>query len=284
MEARLEKVLFRYEKGESLLHHLHPVTKLVWIVIMSITILFIHSLLLLLAFDIVLFCEVKISGISLQKLFRQLKWIFIFTLLVIPIDVLFNAIPNVQTEIIFYLLPPELFPVRRIAVYLALRGTLWILALATSGILFAITTHPKDLVYGLISIGIPYRFCFALMVGFRYIPRIQDESVNIEIAQRLRGVELSRKRGFRHLFSSIKERLSTILIAILRRAETTTVSMDKRGFGFAPKRINRTKIRFHVQDLLFLLVNVCIFTILLLYISNLLQLPPMPSIYHLLFG
>ncbi|HMF29776.1 MAG TPA: energy-coupling factor transporter transmembrane component T [Candidatus Lokiarchaeia archaeon] len=284
MERRLEKVIFRYEPGQSFLHRLHPMTKLAWVMLTSIAVLFIPSLLLLAIVGVCLFGIATTAGISFRMLFRQLRWILLFTLLVVPIDVLFNAIPNVQTEILFYIIPPDFLPVRRIAVYYAFRGALWIICLATCSVVFSLTTHPRDLVYGFMSIGIPYRFCFALMVGFRYIPRIQEESATIEVAQKLRGVELTRQVGFKRVYNSIKERLTTILIAILRRAETTSISMEKRGFGFSSKRTNRIQVQFHGRDVFFLILVGTGIVFLILYLNQLVPLPPMPSIYHLFYG
>jgi energy-coupling factor transporter transmembrane protein EcfT len=250
----------------------------------SIAVLFVPSLLLLALIAVVLIVIAQTAGIGFRLLFRQLKWILLFTLLVIPIDILFNAIPGVQMQILFYLVPPDYFPIRRIAVYYAFRGALWIICLATCSIVFSLTTHPRDFVYGLMSVGVPYRFCFALMVGFRYIPRIQEESATIEVAQKLRGVELTKQVGFKKAYQAIKERLTTILIAILRRAEITSVSMEKRGFGFASKRTNRIQVRFHKRDAVFL-IFVCIgVTFLLLYLNALLPLPPIPSLYYLVYG
>ena len=172
-------------------------------------------------------------------------------------------------------------PIRRLAVYYALKASMIVLILYTSTIIYANTTSPKDFLYSLIRLKIPYRYCFSLMVGIRYIPLIEQEAKTIALAQRARGFGLEKANSVKKAYKLIFERLVATLISILRKGHITSITMENRCFGIDKTRTNLKIIKFKLIDGLFITFCILTFCFFILYLLQILPIPPLPSLYHL---
>jgi energy-coupling factor transport system ATP-binding protein len=274
------KQAFQPQTEKGWLQKIHPVVKLGIIMSLSISLFFQQSIIMqLLCFGFVL-AVISSAKFSVPRLMHQIRWILLMTLIYVPLNTLFDANYTSNTEILFYFFTPDL-PIRRIALYYALRTGIIIIILVSIAIIFTQSTHPKTLVYGLISVGCPYRYAFAFMIGLRYIPIIQNENRTIEIAQTLRGAGIHKKSNLRQVSHHILVRMSTLLISVLRKAKTTSMTIDARGFGYAKIRTNRIIIKLTKED--YFIIG--LFTILLtLYILTFVGNPlnfVVPSLYQI---
>jgi energy-coupling factor transport system permease protein len=222
-----------------------------------------------------------ISRISLKNLFRKLKFIIIILFISVVLNIFFNAIPTGNEVVLFYLFNLSFLPIRRLAVYYALKASLIILILYTSTIIYSNTTSPKDFLYSLIRLRIPYRYCFSLMVGVRYIPSIEQEAKTISLAQRARGFGLEKANSIKKAYKLIFERLVATLISILRKAHITSISMENRCFGLHKKRTNLNQIKFKGTDIIFMLACFFLFIFGLFFLLELTPLPQFPSLYQI---
>jgi energy-coupling factor transport system permease protein len=204
-------------------------------------------------------------------------------LISVILNIFFNALPNVDEDILFYLFNVPFLPIRRLAVYFAIRAFFILLTLYTSAILFTNTTSPKDFVYSLIRLRIPYKFCFAFMVGIRFIPAIEEEAKTIALAQQARGFSMDKVKSIRKAYAFISERMIGTLVSILRKGQITSLSMENRCFGVYKNRTNLIKIRFKFSDVLFIILNTIMFIMIVLYIFNFLPIPQIPSLYNIFF-
>ncbi|MCL5075511.1 MAG: energy-coupling factor transporter transmembrane protein EcfT [Chloroflexi bacterium] len=102
-------------------------------------------------------------------------------------------------------------------------------SIGCAALLYLWTTKPKDFVVGLIKLGVPYRFGFAVLVALRFLPLINDEVRKVRDAHTIRGVPLGSG------VSSVAERwmryLFPVLASGMRKAETAAMAMESRGFG-----------------------------------------------------
>ncbi len=230
------------------------------------------------------FCLAKVSGIGFTEILRKLRWIIILVIVTILLNIFFNAIPGGEEQILFYIWYPYI-PVRRLAVYFALKVGIWVLTLSTCGFIFLNTTQPKELVYGLRKLRLPYKLAFSIMVGLRYIPLIQESTNAVIIAQKARGLERANVKSFRRALELIKDRLTTSLILTIRNARYTAISMELRGFGRYKDRTDVYKLELMRKDILFIAFFTFITIFLTLYQFNVLPfIPQVPSIYHLIWG
>ncbi len=262
--AHLLNYLHNTEVQESFLYNIHPSVKFLALIFLSGIILLEGNLLYLTFGAIGVFALIFAQKIPLKTFIRQIRYIFIMTAIMVPMNILFNAPGPEAQEVLFYLIYPH-FPIRTLVVYYTFRAALWILTLTSLSILYLNTTPPKQFVYGLLHLGVPYRFVFSLMVGLRYIPLIYNENQMIEFAQIARGMTLKKKQKVSELWGQIKDRITVLLIAILRKAETTAVAMESRGFGLHKQRTVLYQISWQKKDvaLLVAVITLLVFQIVI---------------------
>ena len=275
--------LFSYVPRNSFLHKLNPISKIIFLIIFTFFIFSIESLIFLSIVFIFTFLLAMSSKMSIKSLYYKLKWILILTTFSIFLNIFFNAIPNEESQVLFYLFNLTFLPIRRLAVYYAIRNALWILILFLSTIIFTHTTSMKDFVYALMKTGVSYKYSFAFMVGLRYIPLIQQEARTIALAQRARGFGREKVNTFKKAYNFIKERLITILISILRKGDITAISMENRCFGLYKTRTNLIEIHYRKRDIIFLSIIVLLFSYYILSRFQFVPFVQFPSLYSIFF-
>jgi energy-coupling factor transport system permease protein len=96
------------------------------------------------------------------------------------------------------------------------------------------TTDIRDLMVGLTHIGLPYRFAFAVFMALRFLPLIQQEVDAVRAAHAIRG--RAAKSALTHRIRLLQRYFFTIIVNGLRKAESTAVAVESRGFGSFPTR------------------------------------------------
>lgn len=273
--------MFAYVPGNSIFHKLNPISKLIFLILLTTIVLVVNSILFLAIIFLIVFSLAMFSGIKLRLLFRKLRYIFMILIVSVLLNIFFNAIPSEEEVILFYLFGQEFLPIRRLAVYFALKAFFMVLILFTSSIIYTYTVDMRDFVYSLMKLKIPYRYCYALMVGIRYIPLIEQEAKTISLAQRARGFGYERVNTIRKAYNLVFERLIATLITILRKAYVTSISMENRCFGIYKDRTNLVKISFKLKDIIFIIFWLIVFSLVILYLLQLLPIPQFPSLYSI---
>ncbi len=96
------------------------------------------------------------------------------------------------------------------------------------------TTDIRDLMTGLVRLGMPYRFAFAIFMALRFLPVIQQEVEAVRSAHAIRG--RAAKSQLSHRFRLWQRYLFTVIVNGLRKAENTAMAIESRGFGAFPDR------------------------------------------------
>ena len=96
------------------------------------------------------------------------------------------------------------------------------------------TTDIRDLMTGLVKIGMPYRFAFSLFMALRFLPMVQAEVDAVQAAHAIRG--RASKSQISHRFKLWQRYMFTVIVNGLRKAENTAVAIETRGFGAYPDR------------------------------------------------
>ena len=273
-------------KESNWLYKINPIIKLIILIVLSLFLFYQRSIIFLaICYGVVLIIA-KLGDISSKRLLRQIRWIIMITVVYIPLNTLFDASNLASDQVLFYFFTERL-PVRRMALYYSLRTGFLIIIFVSTAVVFTRTTSPKDLVYSLIEVGIPYRYAFAFMIGLRYIPLIEQESNTIEIAQTLRGSGIKKGNSITKIYKHILQRITTLLISIIRKAKTTASTIEARGFGLQKTRTNIYFVGWSWQDWLALIsfITIIILNILLLngVFGTNIQFPSLYSIYQVLF-
>jgi energy-coupling factor transport system permease protein len=96
------------------------------------------------------------------------------------------------------------------------------------------TTDIRDLMTGLVSIGMPYRYAFTVFMALRFLPVVQQEVDAVKAAHAIRG--RASRSPLQHRFRLWQRYMFTVIVNGLRKAENTALAIESRGFGAYPDR------------------------------------------------
>src|SRR3712207_10320 len=108
-------------------------------------------------------------------------WFILLAILVIT-TILWSIVGSGQTPLFLF--------VEREALLYGISTALRIIITVIAGMIFLSTTRNEEVAIGLVRLGIPYRFAFAVSTALRLVPTIVETGLTIGQAQRSRGLDL----------------------------------------------------------------------------------------------
>ncbi len=192
------------------------------------------------------------AGIPFHAVRRQWAFVIFFVSLLVLVNGVIAGgrvprIPDDQLHVYLHL-PLVGTPVSAESLMYALTQLIRFLAMAGVGFPLAFAMHPADFGATFARLGIPDRFAFAIDLTFRFIPSLSADLQTTIDAQRVRGMELDRRRG--GIVGRMRRQapilVPTVINAIVG-AEDTIDAMDLRGFGTGPRTWLR-QLRFDRTD------------------------------------
>ncbi|HAX72346.1 MAG TPA: cobalt transporter [Firmicutes bacterium] len=120
---------------------------------------------------------------------------------------------------------------------------------------------PEKLSDSLLKLGLPELFCFGISYGYRIIPMLIEEFVDIYYAYRIRGEIVSGKRFvvWRTMVVEVKRIIKSFYPMILntaKRSRTTVESLELKGFTYSMnhasvKKLKTNHMKISAFDLMF---------------------------------
>jgi energy-coupling factor transport system permease protein len=110
-----------------------------------------------------------------------------------------------------------------------------IVATIIAGMIFLSTTRNEEIATGLVKLGVPYRFAFAVSTALRLVPTIAATGSTISQAQRSRGLDL--ESG--NLLQKVRKNtplLIPVFVSTIRSTNVFSMALESKGFGASPKR------------------------------------------------
>ncbi|GHT60689.1 ABC transporter permease [Spirochaetia bacterium] len=233
--------LLDYVAGDSFLHRLNPLTKLILAFGLCASCFIGDSLVLVLCILALNLCLAALGGIigrslrillSLVKLSIVLFLVQIFfvregtVLVMFPLNIYIT-----DTGLLFSLL----FVSRLIAATMPL--TLMLSVTRMSDISNVLNRYLR----------IPYKYTFVLTTAIRFIPLFADEMEAIMEAQIARGVEFDTK-NFLKKIRLLLPLCVPLLISSVRKIEGGAISAELRGFNFRKPSSGYKRYTFSLQD------------------------------------
>ena len=112
-----------------------------------------------------------------------------------------------------------------------------VMAIATVGLAFVLTTTPTRLADSLVQQArIPERFAYGALAAYQAVPRFASDLATLRTARRLRGLNEW------HPWI-----LVGLLVRAIRHADQLALAMDARGFGSGPRTAYRP-LRWRLED------------------------------------
>lgn len=221
-----------YVPGASLLHRLHPLTKLAAALLVIVAIYGLPWALAPLIIFGALLALAAISGVAGPLLATV-------TRLLLPITISLFLIQGV-------LFPPAgATPLPLGPITLTREGLLFafvvstrLLALSTTVLLLLKTTHPADLVFALTGLGLPRSIGYVLLVSLQIVPDMSARATAILEAQRARGLET--QRGLSRV-RAVVPLMGPLVVGALSDVEERAMAIESRAFmAPGPKTSLRT--------------------------------------------
>jgi energy-coupling factor transport system permease protein len=211
-----------YHPGDSFLHQLHPLTKVVWLIWGTVLVFIVRSPWAVASAVALLLLGFPVAGVRLGQV-RGTRLFASTALLLGLLQVVF-----VHEGPLLVQLGPLAITAGGIeaGVYVAGR----FLSVVLLSYLFVLTTEPNDLAYGLMRAGLPYRYGFALITALRLVPTFEQEGQIVYNAQLARGVRYD-VRSPRRFVTLSRQFVLPLLVSALGKVDALAVSMEGRCFG-----------------------------------------------------
>jgi energy-coupling factor transport system permease protein len=221
---------FAYRRGDSFLHRVDPLSKLLWLLSVMLIAFLVSGPIA----ELVLLAIVTVTAIWLAKMppgefWHSMRYLVFISVSFVVVETLFFA----GTDVIARLGP---FSPTWQGLELGIGFALRLMTIGGASLAFTYTTDPRVLTYALIRYGrVPYRYGFMVLAGLRFMPVLEDELTQIYNAHSVRGA-LSRQAGMLQSARHLKQFAVPLLIRGLSRAQKGALAMDARGFGVRPTR------------------------------------------------
>ena len=233
--------IYLYLDKNSLFHRLHPVTKIICLLLLFVAAMtFNHPLFLLaIVFGVVIISLLSRTIVNLNKIRTMLILLMIFctvlwTLFLKGSELLWNFGPiYIYRESLLY------------SIGMGLRLDLMLIC----GLIFLSCTKVEEFAFGLNKLGVPFSVSFALSLAFRLVPTFAATTSTVMQAQMSRGLDLESGS----IVSRIKKHvpmLIPIFIYAIRNADMLAMALESKCFGIRKSRTYYQEFKPGVADYL----------------------------------
>jgi energy-coupling factor transport system permease protein len=232
---------FLYLDRDTWVHRLDPRTKMVLLIgAFVLAFLFVNPLYGLVVLAIVLaFGYWAKSLINLKRI-----WFILFMIAVMTI-ILWSIFAGGKTPLFLF--------VEREALLYGIGAALRVDVMIIAGMIFLSTTRNEEIATGLVKLGIPYRFAFAISTALRLVPTIAATGSTIGQAQRSRGLDLDSG----NIIQRIRKRIPLLIpvfVSTIRSTNVFSMALESKGFGASPTRTYFLRLEMTKRDKLVLVV------------------------------
>ena len=251
--------LLNYVPGNSFLHKLNPVTKLLAAFLYGIAAIICNNVVAEIGFIILMILISSTAGIAKRALLLT-KNLMVLGIIMFVIQLFFvrDGDPLLVVGSVVFFTTGGL----KSALLLSLRV---IAAMLPLMLLFAIT-QMNDLCNALVKrLHLPYRYAFIVTTAFRFVPIFATEFHDIQDAQKARGVDFDTKNIFRKL-KLVAPLCVPLLVSSLKKVDVSAMSAEMRGFELRGYKSGYKQYPFGIRDLITILILIGIIVLTSIYL------------------
>lgn len=232
---------FLYLDRDTWVHRLDPRTKMLLLIgTFVFAFLFVNPL-----YGLVVLAIVLAFGAAAQSLINLKRIWFILLMIAVMTVILWTIFGSGETPLFWF--------VEREALLYALGAALRIDIMIIAGMIFLSTTRNEEIATGLVKLGIPYRFAFAVSTALRLVPTIAATGSTIGQAQRSRGLDLESGNIIQRVRKNTPL-LIPVFVSTIRSTNVFSMALESKGFGASPKRTYFMRLAMGRRDVVVLLV------------------------------
>lgn len=218
-----------YREGSSPFHRMSPFSKLLYILGVSFIAIFNASLVVGIALAIFTIICAAFSGVGFKTYWTFGKVLLPFIIiLMIAFPFFYGGQVSAGSEEIAIRTPIKdlTWAALGFGALLAVR----FIAIGVSGLMYAFTTHPTDLVQNFSKRGLDYRFVHAPVLGLVLFPAFLQLGRDISTTQRIRDLGQD-MNPIKRKWYRMKHLAFAMLVLGLRNGQNQAMALDIRGYG-----------------------------------------------------
>ncbi len=232
---------FLYLDRDTWIHRLDPRTKMVLLIgVFVLAFLFVNPL-----YGLAVLAIVLTFGYAAKSLINLKRIRFILVMIGLMTILLWSIFSGGET--------PLFWVVEREALLYGIGVALRIDITIIAGMIFLSTTRNEEIATGLVKLGIPYRFAFAVSTALRLVPTIAATGSTIGQAQRSRGLDLESGNIIQRVRKNTPL-LIPVFVSTIRSTNVFSMALESKGFGASPDRTYFLRLAMSRRDALVLVV------------------------------
>jgi energy-coupling factor transport system permease protein len=232
---------FLYLDRDTWVHRLDPRTKMVLLIgVFVLAFLFVNP-----PYGLAVLAIVLAFGYAAQSLINLRRIRFILFMIGLMTIILWSIFSSGETPLFWFVEREAFF----YGIGVALRIDITIIA----GMIFLSTTRNEEIATGLVKLGIPYRFAFAVSTALRLVPTIAATGSTIGQAQRSRGLDLESGNIIQRVRKNTPL-LIPVFVSTIRSTNVFSMALESKGFGASPDRTYFLRLAMSRRDALVLVV------------------------------
>lgn len=257
-------IIGQYRPSDSFGHRLDPRGKVLFAVFLMIVSVFTTSILFYVAIVLGLCLLIRLSGISIRGLMKNIRPFIILVSITALYHLIFSARETPEILNIFG------FRLTEGGLYMAVSFSLRVLVFVVIAFFISLTTPPVDLGETLVGWLKPLKklkvpvgdIGLIVFIAMRFVPVLAEEFDTIRKAQIIRGVDFSGglvKKARRLVFLLIP-----VFQSAIRRADDLALAIESRGYISGVERSSFREFKFVRRDWFFMIASA--FLVILLFI------------------
>jgi energy-coupling factor transport system permease protein len=207
-----------YLDRDTFVHRLDPRTKIFLLLGMfALPFVFLDPL-----YELAVLALVLYFGYLAQSLANLGRIWFILLAILVITTILWSIVGSGRTPLFLF--------VEREALLYGFSTALRIIITVVAGMIFLSTTRNEEVAIGLVRLGIPYRFAFAVSTALRLVPTIVATGLTIGQAQRSRGLDLDSGNVIQRIRKHLPL-LVPVFVTTVRSTNVFSMALESKGFG-----------------------------------------------------
>jgi energy-coupling factor transport system permease protein len=228
---------FLYLDRETFVHRLDPRTKIFLLIgAFALAFVFINPL-----YQVVVLAVTLFFGYLAKSLVNLKRIWFILFMIAVMTIILWSIFGSGETPLFLFVEQEALF----YGIGVAFRIDIMIIA----GMIFLSTTRNEEIATGLVRLGIPYRFAFAISTALRLVPTIAATGSTIGQAQRSRGLDLESGNMIQRIRKHTPL-LVPVFVSTIRSTNVFSMALESKGFGASKERTYFLRLAMTRRDAL----------------------------------
>ena len=248
--------LGQFLPGNSLLHKLTPVTKILTAILLIVIVFLAQSVSAYLTLFLLTVLLVALSRIPVKTILKAIKPLLFIILFTVILNIFFSAGENVLVDTRLWFLHIVITVEGLLNAYKM--GLRIILLIVNISVVLTYTTSPIDLTSGiekllwpLSKLGVPVHiFAMMMSLALRFIPTLIEETDKIIAAQKSRGADFTSGNLIRRVKALIPI-LIPLLLSSFRRADELATAMQCRCYTGGEGRTRMKTMRPTAADFIF---------------------------------